>query len=166
MFSGATAMPPFRGEKHLLELGIFVAVMLAAFPENFRHKAKTGGFLIQKSLNGTQLVCCIPGIFLLNAVNEVLEIVTVPFFSQAFRNFNAVPTGFLPVFRQLVDTSPALTQIVAADELEVAVINVELDANHLVFHCGVGILPGNGIPAGLVCDIWHGSYIVFPESIG
>lgn len=102
-------------------------------------------------------------VLLLESVDEVLEIVTVPFAAETFHNLDIPAAIFFLVFRQLVVASAKLTQIVGTNQVTVHVKNMDLVAGDHILDCGVGILLGYGILAGLIRQVWQASNLVIRE---
>ena len=83
-------------------------------------------------------------------VDEVLEIIAVPLFTQPLHDLDPVAGLLFPVLRKLVDAAFAFAQAMGADKAQVFVIDMYPAAYDLIFDGLEGIAPGHGIFTGFV----------------
>ena len=89
-----------------------------------------------------------PWIFLFHTIDEVLEVIAVPFPAETFHDLYPVSGVLFPVFRELIDTSFPLAEIMGTDIVQlVVIINVDLATDNFEPYCFERIITGNRIPA-------------------
>ena len=77
-------------------------------------------------------------VFLLDAIYEMLEIITVPLAAEPFHDVNPITGIAFPVFRKLVIASFPLAEQVGADEVQIRIVDVDFSGRDLIFHDTVG----------------------------
>ena len=80
-------------------------------------------------------------------IDEVLEVIAVPFPAEMFHDLDPVSGVLFPVFRELIDTSFPLAEIMGTDIVQLVIINVDLATDNFEPYCFERIITGNRIPA-------------------
>lgn len=131
-----------------LELTEPVSVVPAAFGKHLCSNL-SGRFLLFKIiLHRSQLCVKMSGVLLLESIDEVLEIQTIPFRAEPFHDFDP-PVRIVPaVFGALDVGSFLFRQIVAANQIPVLVVDV--------YHTSGNLVVDSGETVGTVDPVLHG----------
>ena len=127
--------------------------MLTARLQNIGHQPAVRVFCIKEPLNGAQLFTDMTRILLFHSVDEVLEIIAVPFTTETLHDLNPVTGIPFLVFGELIITALALTKKMSTDKLLVLVVYMDLPDGSLVLQLAVCVLPWYGVVAGFVQHI-------------
>ena len=88
-----------------------------------------------------------PWIFLFHTIDEVLEVIAVPFPTETLHDLDPVSGVLFPVFRELINTSLPLAEIMGTDIVQLVIINVDLPTDNFEPYRFESITPWNRIPA-------------------
>src|SRR5699024_1239438 len=124
-----------------------IPVFLAAFFHHLRYQRFIRILRIKELFNCPKLFGEIPRIFLFHTIDEMLEVIAVPFSAETFHDLNPVSGVLFPVFRELVDTPFPLTEIMGTDIVQLIVINVNFPTDNFEPYRFESIIPWNRIPA-------------------
>ena len=102
---------------------------------------------IKELFNCPKLFGDMPWIFLFHTIDEVLEVIAVPFPTETLHDLDPVSGVLFPVFRELIDTSFSLTEVMGTDIVQLIVINVDLPTDNFESYRFESIITGNRIPA-------------------
>ena len=86
-------------------------------------------------------------VLLFHSIDEVLEVIAVPFSAETFHDLDPVSGGLFPVFRELIDTSFPRAEIMGTDIVQLVIINVDLSTDNFETYRFESIIPRNRIPA-------------------
>ena len=104
-------------------------------------------------------------IFLFHTIDEMLEIITVPFIAETLHDINPITGVTFPMFGELIIAALALTQKVGTYILQITVIYVDLAKCNLVFQVAVSILSGYGVIAGFIQNIGRAFALIAREGV-
>ena len=76
-------------------------------------------------------------------IDEVLEVITVPFPAETFHDLDPVSGVLLPVLWELINTSFPLTEIMGTDIVQLIVINVDFPTDNFEPYRFESIITGN-----------------------
>ena len=88
-----------------------------------------------------------PWIFLFYTIDEVLEVIAVPFPAETFHDLDPVSGVLLPVLWELINTSLPLAEIMGTDIVQLVIINVDLPTDNFELYRFESIITWNRIPA-------------------
>ena len=150
---------------HRLELGELIPELTAAFLHDLCHEGTVRILCFQELLDRTQLLGDVAWVLLLDAVDEVLEIITIPAFAQALHDIDPIRRLLSSVPVQLIDAAFTVTQIMAADEVIGLVIDMDLSTDDLVTDRLECVRIRHRILAGLVQNIGESGYLIRLETV-